>query len=96
MFHPKETRERVTPAAQQQDEEHRQKTLDQLNNVLEKLNESTRKITVRSDSQHQGSTNLEQNMSVKKNMESMRHFAKPQSVRGLVSMVHNIIHEFNT
>jgi hypothetical protein len=90
--------ETTTPAAKQLRKDHREKTLEQLDMVLEKLNESTERITLRQqDSQvSSGGTNMEQNTSVKKSMENMRQFAKPQSVRGLVSMVHNIIEEFNS
>lgn len=83
----------ATPAFSQSQKIQQQRTLQQIDLVLEKLNESSEKIIERNEQGHRGT---EANSSVKKTMENMRNFAKPQSVRGLVNMVHNIIEEFNS
>ncbi len=80
-------------------QENREKTLEQIDLVLDKLNQSTEQITFSKGSNlisSQGASSKAQNVGVKQSLEKMRSFAKPQtSVKNLVDMVHNIIDEFN-
>jgi hypothetical protein len=88
-----------TPAALEHQQHKRERTFQQIDFVLDKMNETTQKIS-HSNSQggepNSGVSVTQQNVNVRKSVENMRYFMKPHSIRELQGMMQNIIEEFNT
>jgi hypothetical protein len=97
--------ENQTPAALEHQQHKRERTFQQIDFVLDRMNETTQKISHASNNSHGGEavggpntavSITQQNVNVRKSVENMRYFMKPHSIRELQGMMQNIIEEFNT